>query len=69
MESMDNHVISQIPDRSKYYQGQTPQSFRAKEFKDLFNSLTDEEKRILTDAAKVFVIKGKQSNFSTGRNI
>lgn len=59
VESLDNQVISQIPDRSKYYQGQTPQSFRAKEFKELYNSLTDEEKVILTDAAKVFVIKGK----------
>lgn len=60
VESMDNCMISQIPDRSKYYQGQTPQSFKAKEFKDLFGSLTDEEKEILTDAAKVFVIKGRQ---------
>ena len=63
---MDNHVISQIPDRSKYYQGQTPQSFRAKEFKELYNSLTEEEKVILTDAAKVFVIKGKNVTLVKG---
>lgn len=60
VESRDGKVISQIPDRSHYYQGQTPQSFRAKHFKDLYNSLTDEEKVILTDAAKVFVIKGEK---------
>lgn len=60
VESQDGKVISQIPDRSHYYQGQTPQSFRAKHFKDLYNSLTDEEKVILTDAAKVFVIKGEK---------
>lgn len=58
VESMDNQVISKIPDRSKYYQGQTPQSFKAKAFKDLYHSLSKEEKEILTDAAKVFVIKG-----------
>ena len=60
VESMDNKIISKIPDRSKYYQGQTPQSFRAKRFMELYNSLTEEEKAILTDAAKVFVIKGEQ---------
>ena len=27
---------------------------------ELYNSLTEEEKAILTDAAKVFVIKGEQ---------
>ena len=67
VESMDNHVISQIPDRSKYYQGQTPQSFKAKRFKDLYNSLSEEEKQILTDAAKVFVIKGEKVTLVQGQ--
>lgn len=66
VESLDNQVISQIPDRSKYYQGQTPQSFRAKKFKDLYNSLSEEEKQILTDAAKVFVIKGEKVTLVQG---
>lgn len=66
VESTDGEVISQIPDRSHYYQGQTPQSFRAKHFKELYNSLTDEEKRILTDAAKVFVIKGEHVTLVQG---
>lgn len=66
VESLDNQVISQIPDRSKYYQGQTPQSFRAKKFKDLYNSLSEEEKKILTDAAKVFVIKGERVTLVQG---
>ena len=59
IKDTDGKVISQIPDRAHYYQGQTPQSFRAKHFKELFNSLTEDEKKILTDAAKVFVIKGE----------
>ena len=41
------------------YQGQTPQSFRATKLKKLYETLTEEEKEILTDAAKIFVIKGE----------
>ena len=56
--SEDNKTISDIPDRTKMYQGQTPQSFKIKKLKELYTGLTDEEKAILTDAAKIFVIKG-----------
>ena len=59
VESADNEIISSIPDRSKLYQGQTPQSFRAAELKETYEALTEEEKEILTDAAKIYVIKGK----------
>ncbi len=58
VESQDGEVITQIPDRALYYQGQTPQSFKAKLFKKLFYSLSVNEQAILTDAAKVFVMKG-----------
>lgn len=58
VESKDGEIISFIPDRSMYYQGQTPQSFRAKRFKELYLSLSEEEKEMLTDASKVFVVKG-----------
>lgn len=60
VEAMDNATISNIPDRSKMYQGQTPQSFKALKLKNMYESLTDEEKDILTDAAKIFVIKGEK---------
>ena len=60
VESKDGAVISNIPDRSQYYQGQTPQSFKAKRFKELYLSLTEEERNVLTDAAKVFVVKGDE---------
>lgn len=59
VESQDNQAISDIPDRSKLYQGQTPQSFRAKELKETYEALTDEEKDILTDACKIYVMKDK----------
>ena len=60
VEALDNTVISDIPDRSKMYQGQTPQSFNAMKLKRMYDSLTEEEKNILTDAAKIFVIKGEK---------
>ncbi len=60
VEAVDNKVISSIPDRSKMYQGQTPQSFKALKLKNMYESLSDEEKEILTDAAKIFVIKGEK---------
>lgn len=58
VESQNGSVISNIPDRSKLYQGQTPQSFKAKLLKELYYSLTEEEKDILTDACKIFSMKG-----------
>ena len=58
--SEDGAVISSVPDRAKLYNGQTPQSFRLGTFERLYNSLTEEEKQILTDAAKVFVLKGEE---------
>lgn len=59
VESKDGNVISSIPDRAKMYQGQTPQSFKAKKLKKLYNELSEDEKAILTDAAKIFVLKGE----------
>lgn len=60
VQSEDNKVISSVPDRSRMYQGQTPQSFRLKKLKELYESLTEEEKNTLTDAAKIFVMKGEK---------
>lgn len=57
--SEDGDIISAIPDRAKLYQGQTPQSFNALKLQKLYRSLTEDEKDILTDAAKIFVIKGE----------
>ena len=60
VESLNGENISNIPDRSVMYQGQTPQSFKAVKLRKLYNELTDEEKEILTDAAKIFVLKGEK---------
>ncbi|MBP3384743.1 MAG: 2-C-methyl-D-erythritol 4-phosphate cytidylyltransferase [Firmicutes bacterium] len=68
VESQDNDIISAIPDRSKLYQGQTPQSFNAMKLQQLYRELSDEEKDILTDAAKIFVIKGQPVKLVKGEN-
>lgn len=60
VQSEDNKIISSVPDRSKMYQGQTPQTFGLKKWKELYLSLSEEEKEILTDAAKIFVLKGEK---------
>ncbi len=60
VESKDGRFISNIPNRNYMYQGQTPQSFKAVKLKELYSSLTQEEKEILTDAAKIFVLKGEK---------
>ncbi|MCR5208400.1 MAG: 2-C-methyl-D-erythritol 4-phosphate cytidylyltransferase [Eubacterium sp.] len=60
VESEDGKTISCIPERSKMYQGQTPQSFKALKLKNMYYSLTEDEKKILTDAAKIFVMKGEK---------
>ncbi len=66
VQSNSHKIISDIPDRSIMYQGQTPQSFKAKKLKQAYESLTAEEKEILTDACKIFVIKGEEVRLVQG---
>ncbi len=60
VQSEDNTIIAEVPDRRKMYQGQTPQSFRLKKLKELYEGLTEDEKKILTDATKIFVMGGEK---------
>lgn len=55
--SKDGKVISDIPLRKEMYQGQTPQSFNIKSLMNVYASLTEDEKEILTDACKIFTMK------------
>ena len=64
--SEDNVVISDIPERRKMYQGQTPQTFQAMKLKELYQALTPAEKELLTDAAKIFVMKGEKVHIVEG---
>ena len=50
------------------YQGQTPQSFKVNEFIKTYDTLTYEEKEILTDAAKIYILRGKKVGIVIGEN-
>ena len=65
-ESLDNTRITDIPNRKFMYQGQTPQSFRAKRLKEIYGALTEEEKAVLTDACKILVLKGEHVHLVQG---
>ena len=64
--SEDGEFISDIPRRDFMYQGQTPQTFNIVELRELYQALSDDEKEILTDAAKIFVMKGKKVGIVKG---
>ena len=66
VESADGVRISNIPLRDHMYQGQTPQSFHIRTLKKLYGELTEEEAAILTDAAKIFVLKGRRVHLVKG---
>ncbi len=55
----DNHdYITDIPIRSNTYQGQTPQTFQIKLFETVYSAMTPEELAVVTDACKMFMLKG-----------
>lgn len=66
VESFDGKIISSIPDRSKLYQGQTPQTFRINDFLELYGSLNNEQKLLMTDACKIFSINNKKVGIVIG---
>lgn len=59
IRSTNGNTIDEVPDRSHLYSGQTPQSFKINLFIECYNSLSDDQKDILTDACKILVLSGK----------
>ncbi|HFU3730808.1 TPA: 2-C-methyl-D-erythritol 4-phosphate cytidylyltransferase [Streptococcus suis] len=66
VQSLDNCYITDIPERQFLYQGQTPQTFRMNDFLNLYHELNDEQKKVLTDACKIFVLSGKKVALAAG---
>ena len=66
VESEDGEFISSIPVRSSMFQGQTPQTFNIEKLKELYYTLTADEKEILTDACKIFALKGEKVKLLRG---
>ncbi|NLJ19255.1 2-C-methyl-D-erythritol 4-phosphate cytidylyltransferase [Globicatella sulfidifaciens] len=58
--------IDNIPVRDTMFQGQTPQSFNIKKLKQHYESLSSDEKLILTDACKIFSLKGEKVKIVRG---
>ena len=66
VESVGGETIKDIPLRDNFYQGQTPQSFKINKLYELINDLSDKETNILTDACKIFVLKGEDVHLVEG---
>ena len=64
--SENKEYITDIPLRSNTYQGQTPQSFKVKLFEEVYSSMTDDELKIVTDACKMFMLKGHKVHLVEG---
>ena len=64
--SPDGKEIESVPDRSSLYSVQTPQTFLFREFREILFSLTDEERRQVTDASAVYRMRGRKVVLSEG---
>lgn len=58
--------VTEIPVREVMYQGQTPQTVNISEFKKIFTDLSDEQKNILSDSAKVMLLGGHEVGIVDG---
>lgn len=58
--------ILEIPIRDEMYQGQTPQTFNIQVFLDSYGKLTEEEKAILSDSAKIVLLAGEKVGIVQG---
>lgn len=71
LHSAKGDVVDDIPPRSELYSGQAPDSFRLKHFIEMQDSLTDEQKRVITGTSQIctmnrqpiHIIEGDAINF------
>ena len=66
LTSADGKRVDDIPNRSSLYAVQTPQTFRLGTLAEAIGSLTKAEKSVLTDAARIFVMRGKSVGIVPG---
>ena len=59
VQSEDGAFISAIPPRNTMYQAQTPQTFTCNRLRALLASLRPEEEAELTDACKIYALRGE----------
>ena len=58
--SADGENAGDFPNRSEMFIVQTPQTFRLGDFENIYNSLSDDEKKIATDVCRLFKSKEKK---------
>lgn len=56
--STDHRNVEEVPDRSRFYRAQTPQTTRLGSLRDLLNSMTGEERSVSTDLCGLYASKG-----------
>ena len=56
--SDDGQTISDVPERATMFLGQCPQTFRISQLKQVYASLTEQERKTLTEATKIYTMKG-----------
>ena len=69
--SEDGKVVTDIPERSKLYNGQAPDSFSLPRFLEMQNNLTEEQKKMITGTSQIctmnhqpiYIIDGDPLNF------
>ncbi len=66
LSTSDGRTAAEIPERSAFRAVQTPQTFRLTELAETIASLTEEEKSVLTDAAKIYLLRGKKVGLVPG---
>lgn len=57
--SDDAEFITSVPERRKMYNVQTPQTFKINLLRNLFESLSEEEKKTLTDACRICTVRNQ----------
>lgn len=67
--SEDGISVNSTPERKTVYQCQTPQSFKAKRLKELYNKLSPAQKDTLTDTCSIFTVNGEAVELVTGDTI
>ena len=54
---VENNIVTQVPSRQNIFHGQAPDSFKISILYKALNSLTEEEKKIITGTAQICVLK------------
>ena len=65
--STDGRFLDEVPERKTMYHMQTPQSFNIRLYEACFEALTEAEKASLTDASRVFLLRGRPVSMVEGR--